>query len=734
MSARPVAAALVALAALALAALAPRPRLDNSVTSWFPERDPSLQAYRGFQERFGADEVVVLELEGGGIEGLLRRLIGISDALSEAPGVERVLSASEVYPTEVSVLSDPELGGIRSLSTCGWVFDGPLNQDLKLFELDAPGGPRATVYALLAPARPGERAALSELLQGLRREAEADGRRLRVAGQPLVNLELDRASLEVEQLAMPLLVAVCALTLVWTLRSLRLALVLLAPVGLGVFASEGLLGLWGGTTNLVVGIAKPLVFVLLLACGFHVVVASVDRRRAGLAPGPAAWGAARAKASACLLALFTTAVGFGSLAVSDVAPIRTLGLATVGGLALGAPLLLVLLPQALAWVGGPPPAHPDRVGPACARLAAWAEARWVPLLVASALAIGVGAWAATGLQVQPHAIEYFAPDHPLRRDHRALQQEGVALAQVDAVVSGPESLIGEAASLERLDAWAREVETLPGVHAVVGLPLLYREAGYRSARLDRMPADFLLPEVFERSEDSMAPFCADAGRTLRFSVSLDTLGPDALDALEADMQQRFTALAPEELELTVTGSYPLLLHTQTSLLTTLRESLILTAVLMQLVLVVALRSLRLGLAALIPNALPVAAIFAVMRGAGISVDVGTSMTAAIALGIAVDDTLHFLHTWRGHGTLATAGSTGRAIGFTSLVIGLGFLAICTSSFVPTRLFGLLCAVAMGAALVGDLVVLPAMLRALGCRVPESVAVAPAPVEVAVAAG
>ena len=120
-----------------------------------------------------------------------------------------------------------------------------------------------------------------------------------------------------------------------------------------------------------------------------------------------------------------------------------------------------------------------------------------------------------------------------------------------------------------------------------------------------------------------------------------------------------------------------------------------------------LRSIRLGLAAIIPNLLPVGAIFSFMGIFDVPLDLGTAMTAAVALGIAVDDTLHFLVEYRAEGSLeAAAESTGRAIVASSLIVGLGFCSLLSADFGPTRNFGLLCAVAMVVALVGDLVVLP----------------------------
>jgi len=112
--------------------------------------------------------------------------------------------------------------------------------------------------------------------------------------------------------------------------------------------------------------------------------------------------------------------------------------------------------------------------------------------------------------------------------------------------------------------------------------------------------------------------------------------------------------------------------------------------------------------------------FGVMGWLGINLDMVTSMIAAITIGIGVDDTIHFLNTFRhnrakGLGideaieqTLAVAG---KAIFFTSLALVLGFLVFSISSFIPVILFGLLMAMTMVATTIGALVVLPSVIKA-----------------------
>ena len=130
------------------------------------------------------------------------------------------------------------------------------------------------------------------------------------------------------------------------------------------------------------------------------------------------------------------------------------------------------------------------------------------------------------------------------------------------------------------------------------------------------------------------------------------------------------------------------------------------------------RGVAAGCIAMLPNLLPVLAVFGSMGWMGIPVDIGCMMTASIALGVAVDDTIHFL-CWYRHGQ-ETCTSRGQAIEAAfrsccrptlqaSLVNGLGLSVFLLSTFVPTKQFGLLMLVILTCGAVAELVLLPAIL-------------------------
>ncbi len=183
-----------------------------------------------------------------------------------------------------------------------------------------------------------------------------------------------------------------------------------------------------------------------------------------------------------------------------------------------------------------------------------------------------------------------------------------------------------------------------------------------------------------------------------------------------------------------TGVIPVVYKAQRTLLTSLANSIALAFVLIAAVMMLLLNpgrapfgwfvpsnfgnGLVAGLVAMIPNIFPVLLVFGVMCHMGIDIDIGTMMTASVAMGVAVDDTIHFLSWFRAHldrgmdrveAVIETYRRVGPAMTQTTVVGGLGLFVFALSTFTPTQRFGILMLVMLAAALVGDLVLLPALL-------------------------
>ena len=189
-----------------------------------------------------------------------------------------------------------------------------------------------------------------------------------------------------------------------------------------------------------------------------------------------------------------------------------------------------------------------------------------------------------------------------------------------------------------------------------------------------------------------------------------------------------------DLQVVYTGVIPVVYKAQRTLLSSLVQSIGTAFVLIALVMVVLLNPGRFplswlmpshlkngilaGTVSMIPNVFPVLLVFGIMGHRGDLVDIGTMMTASVAMGVAVDDTIHFLSWFRAfldkgmdrvEAVIQTYRRVGPAMTQTTIVGGLGLFVFALSTFTPTQRFGTLMLVLLGAALVGDLILLPALL-------------------------
>lgn len=170
--------------------------------------------------------------------------------------------------------------------------------------------------------------------------------------------------------------------------------------------------------------------------------------------------------------------------------------------------------------------------------------------------------------------------------------------------------------------------------------------------------------------------------------------------------------------LVYTGVVPVVYKAARTLLTNLIESTVWAFALIALVMMMVLKSFRAGLISMLPNVFPICIVFGFMSWTGIEVDIGTMMTASVAMGVAVDDTVHFL-TWfrwgldegytRGRAIKEAYSRCAMAMFQTTIIGGLGLAVFAFSTFTPTQRFGYLMVSLLAVALIGDLIFLPALL-------------------------
>jgi predicted RND superfamily exporter protein len=285
---------------------------------------------------------------------------------------------------------------------------------------------------------------------------------------------------------------------------------------------------------------------------------------------------------------------------------------------------------------------------------------------------------------------------------------------LDPAVWGPVDSVADALAAEPAVAHVLSpLDVLRQVH--------YWTHGRDPARY-RLPADAAEARELVDTFDPLgggerSGLVADGGHALRLSALLRVMPASEFLAVR-DAARRALAALPAPLDGEVTGLVLQLVDAQLDLVASQLRSFAAAFVTVFLCIAVGLRSLRAMLVSILPNLLPVLAALAAMALVGIPLDPATVMMASVALGIAVDDTVHVLSAFararRAGDAVREAVGTALAevrpaLVVTTVAACIGFLALGLSDFVPIRCFGLLSALALAVALAADLLVLPALL-------------------------
>jgi hypothetical protein len=214
-------------------------------------------------------------------------------------------------------------------------------------------------------------------------------------------------------------------------------------------------------------------------------------------------------------------------------------------------------------------------------------------------------------------------------------------------------------------------------------------------------------------------FNADSTK-YRITCRVGNIRSKVADNLKIEIEQIFEDIFGNgQQEVLVTGSTLLALQTQRSLVKDLTMSFILAFVIIFISMIILFKSIRLAIISILPNIIPLMAAAAIMGFAGIKLRPSTAMTFSIALGIAVDDTIHFLARFRQelkrtkNVRLSISNSilsTGKAIIGTTLVLCMGFFVLYFSELVPNHEFGILATIILIIALLGSLFLLPVLLN------------------------
>ncbi len=741
-------AVLLVVAALSVVAGfgAARVQFDSDIESWFIEGDPNLETYRGFLERFEADEITVLGVFGD--ELFSPEVLAALDRFTEAaperiPHLYRIRSLTNVKvvqrrgPGHVAVERLMEYVP-ESAEEAAELKARALKDPLVRDNLVAADG-RATAVVLELDAKHNnfeDKVAFTEGTRRLMAETLPPGLELHLGGSPPLDEAFYKYTERDFMVLGPASGLVALLLMFLLFRRFTGAVVPLAVVLLANLWLFGLMGLLGVKINLISVSLGVLVLAVGIADSVHVLSDYYRAVGAGMQRLEAVVHSTGELLVPCLFTSGTTAAGFLSLCTSDLAPVAEFGWLAAVGVAFAFLLSVTVIPAVLAWAPLPDRrfAARQREGRITALLH-WLGSptprRARLTLAASLLLVAGGGVALTRLDTEANPMNYFLPGDPAR----------VAMQKVDEALAGSTSFeflvttrpggLKDPAVLQRLGEFSDRVAGLPGVGRVLSVLDSLRET--RKALTDGEQTGLPTPQdhphlaaqlyLFLEGDDDFRTNVQDDYSVTRVTARVRMSQAHLLTRETWRIRPWIDELGGDDLRIEPTGYVMLMSEMEDYLVDSQIRSLGMAFVVITALMFLLLRSVRLGAFSMIPNLTPILMGLGFMALAGIALDPGTVMIGGMAMGLVVDDTIHFLVRLRrnldGHSleeamVLPTT-HTGGPNGVTSLGLAPGGATLALGSFAPNVAFGLVSAVVIVLALLADLLMLPAALLVIRPR-------------------
>lgn len=723
------------LSVFELPGFVPRLKLDPSTETLLPQDDADRQVYERVRETFGDADAVLMSVR---LDPLftaenMARIDQLTRELRQLPGVKNVFSLG----TAPNVLAQ---GEDLEVST----FTQQAAQDpgaVKRFPEQIAANP---IYRGVLVADDGVHTALAIGLDAegenlFRRENYAKrfreaaeritgSREVWLAGSPVVKAASTGAMLDTLRFSVPAIYGIAVLMLLFAFRSVRATIAAILTVTVALLWTAATAVNLGYSLNLVSIITPPLVITLGLAYAIHLLsdyfeqgAVTAEERRVRALHVMTRVGVG------LLLAGATTIAGFLALMPNALPAIREFAVLSSIGVVYLTVLILLFLPALLDVMRCGRHVRVGRVAHKIERIAdrlALFDIKWrQPIIWIACILVPLNLWLASGIPVGTDYIKSFREGNPVREQYEAINRtfnganivSVVIETHVNDALTDPELVRG----IDELQSWLRDQpEVGQTISYVDHLKLLNQSLNAGD------PAYFSVPDdagaikqllVFAGGDDIRRVIDA------RFRSALITVRIKVGDSIEITrfierVEHRLSQLQPP-LNGAITGTPVLATRTVNAIGQGQWISLAIASVAIWALLALLFTSARAGLWALLPNLVPVSVYFGTLRLLDIPLNPTNSLIASIVLGVAVDDTVHFLTRFnreaRATGSESKAvqaalRETLRPTTLTTIALCLGLLALTTSELRNQVQFGLLASFTLFLAWVSELMLTPAL--------------------------
>jgi len=690
----------------------------EDVLQWLPDNSPERTLYDGFLKKFGSDDFVVVTWPGCTLGD--PRLAHFCQRLIDD-------DANDVIQSVIN--------GVDVINRLDREFDLPKKHVLSRFRGIYFGAedPQQTlaIINLTAAGTANRRLAMQQIESAIAETPDLELEQAIFAGYPYLGLNIDKQLKESFIFYLFPSVIVASIVSLYCLKNISLSLIVFFASMIATACSMAIVPITGAKFGGLMSIIPALVYILTLSGSIHLIHYSLD-----FIGEP--WKLISIGWKPCSISALTTAIGMLSLGRSAFPAIRDFGFfcATGSGFALLFQLLVIpWLLNCFGTAGQKKLAERSKQGHRTWDLIT-AKIQRRPFIFAG-MGIGMMVLSAVGLSRLRASVEsekLFAPDSPIIKSLVSLEERMGPIDQAEFLISfdgvSNENFHVRSKLVDGIRRQLSRLEEIGATHSLHSyLPKESTGTGLRSA-LRRKTFQQQLNRRREQLAESRFLDLSAGVETWRISlrfpfaeeVDVEQLKTLVLDSASTTIDKLMgtEAFAPMDspIHLTYTGKNYLFHSAQKTLLGDFYRNFLLAFIIITPVLILVLRSVSLGLLAMIPNLFPIVVLFGILGWFHWPVDIAIAMTACVALGIAVDDTTHFLMRFREFGgsmanITAPVGLTlsqcGPAMLKTTSIGGAGLLVYGISDMVVVKNFSVAITCMLVLALLADVFLLPALL-------------------------
>ncbi len=441
---------------------------------------------------------------------------------------------------------------------------------------------------------------------------------------------------------------------------------------------------------------------------------------------------------AIVMTSMTTAASLLSFSIAEIATIADMGIFAAIGVILALLFTIILLPALVAIV----PVHRKPIEKEIKKsiimdkvllfFANLSTTHPVKIVIICLFLTVVSVYYITDLKFASNIVNYFPDDHPAKIDLITIEKQLNGTLSVEVLVdTEKEDGIHDPAILNSIEKLTAKIELIQNdelhVGKVTSIVDIVKETNqalhgnnedyYRVPQKKNIVSQVLL--MFENSgSDDLEKISDNQFRKTRITIKTKWADSVVYEYFVKDLENMFEEEFNGKAKITVTGISALLARTIPAAMHSMMKSYIIALFIITFFMLILVGDIKLGLLSMLPNLLPIIMVMGLIRICGLNLDINTLFIGSIAIGLVVDDTIHFMYNFRkyykqfGDSKKAieeTLLGTGRALLITSIVLCANFFTLLTGSLNNSKIFGFFTGIAIILALLADFILAPALM-------------------------